>query len=173
MGFKIACRCEQPLAKGTVNKIALHCQVEVDQVVVVRDMPTIYLVPILLSEQNFLPILRSKLGLDALTVPLAMVARGNKLWETWKAVTTQTFEKAVNIALVGKYVKTHDAYMSVEKSLEHASMHIGRKLNLRWIDSEHLEPQTKVADPEKYQAALDALKAAQGISKSALPALYG
>lgn len=164
MGIKIACRCEQPLTKATVNKIALHCQVEVDQVVVVRDMPSIYWVPALLREQNLLTQLRKLLNLDTHKIPPELAVSGAKLWETWMAVTTQTFEKSVNIALVGKYVQTHDAYMSVEKSLEHASMRIGRKLNLRWIDSEHLEPQTRAADPEKYEAAWDALKSASGIS---------
>jgi CTP synthase len=162
---KIACRCERPLAKGTVNKIALHCQVEVEQVVVVRDMPTIYQVPLLLSEQNLVPLLRSKLNLDALSIPPSLAANGAELWEIWKSVTTQTFEATIDIALVGKYVQTHDAYLSVEKSLEHSSMRIGRKLNLRWIDSEHLELKTQAAEPAKYQAAWEALKTASGISK--------
>ena len=162
---KIACRCEKPLASSTVNKIALHCQVEVDQVVVVRDMPTIYQVPLLLSEQNLVPLLRQKLNLDAITIPPELAASGKALYESWKTITTQTFETAVDIALVGKYVRHHDAYLSVEKSLEHSSMHLGRKLNLHWVDSEHLEPQTRIDEPEKYREAWDTLKAASGISK--------
>jgi len=167
---KIACRCERPLAKGTVNKIALHCQVEVEQVVVVRDMPTIYQVPLLLREQNLVPLLQSKLNLDALSIPPSLVASGAELWDVWQSVTTETFETIIDIALVGKYVQTPDAYMSVTKALEHSSMRIGRKLNLRWIDSEHLEPKTQAAEPEKYQAAWDALRTASGISK--LPSLH-
>ncbi|GKT90148.1 CTP synthase [Colletotrichum tofieldiae] len=54
----IACRCEQPLMEATVKKIALLCQVDVPQVLVVRDMPTIYQVPLLLEEQNLIPWLR-------------------------------------------------------------------------------------------------------------------
>ncbi|RYP37540.1 hypothetical protein DL767_002848 [Monosporascus sp. MG133] len=159
----IACRCETPLAQGTVSKIALHCQVEVEQVVVVRDMPTIYQVPLLLREQNLVSLLQSKLNLSGLSIPPSSVATGAKLWETWMSVVTKTFDATVDIALVGKYVQHHDAYLSVEKSLEHSCMRIGRNLNIRWIDSEHLEPKTQADEPEKYQAAWDQLKTASGI----------
>ena len=148
-----------------MNKIALHCQVEVDQIVVVRDMPTIYQVPVLLSEQNLIPLLQSKLNLGALSIPPSLASQGAELWETWKSVTAERFEPSIDIALVGKYVQTHDAYLSVEKSLEHATMRIGRKLNLRWIDSEHLELQKQATEPAKYYAAWDALRTAAGISE--------
>ncbi|RYP55926.1 hypothetical protein DL769_010014 [Monosporascus sp. CRB-8-3] len=159
----IACRCETPLAQGAVSKIALHCQVEVEQVIVVRDMPTIYQVPLLLREQNLVPLLQSKLNLSGLSTPPSSVAAGAKLWETWTSVVTKTFDATVDIALVGKYVQHHDAYLSVEKSLEHSCMRIGRNLNIRWIDSEHLEPKTQTDEPERYQAAWDQLKTASGI----------
>ncbi|KAM5368779.1 hypothetical protein ACJZ2D_009333 [Fusarium nematophilum] len=159
----IACRCETPLAQGSVSKIALHCQVEVEQVIVVRDMPTIYQVPLLLREQNLVPLLQSKLNLGAMNVSPSLVAAGEKLWDTWTSVVTKTFDTALDIALVGKYVQHHDAYISVEKSLEHSCMRIGRNLNIRWVDSEHLEPKAQVDEPEKYQAAWEQVKTADGI----------
>ncbi|RYP83729.1 hypothetical protein DL769_001303 [Monosporascus sp. CRB-8-3] len=137
--------------------------VEEDQVMVVRDMPTVYQVPLLLSDQGLVPLLQTKLNLDAITVPPSLMARGKELFETWKAVTTQVFDETVQIALVGKYVKSHDAYISVVKSLEHSSMRLRRKLVLHWVDSEHLEPNTKVEEPEKYEEAWEAVKAASGI----------
>ncbi|RYP08985.1 hypothetical protein DL764_001553 [Monosporascus ibericus] len=159
----IACRAEEPLPNSAISKIALHCQVEEDQVMVVRDMPTVYQVPLLLSDQGLVPLLQTKLNLDAVTVPPSLMARGKELFETWKAVTTQVFDETVQIALVGKYVKSHDAYISVVKSLEHSSMRLRRKLVLHWVDSEHLEPNTKVEEPEKYEEAWEAVKAASGI----------
>ncbi|KAF4984206.1 hypothetical protein FZEAL_546 [Fusarium zealandicum] len=159
----IACRCETPLAQGTVSKIALHCQVEVEQVVVVRDMPTIYQVPLLLREQNLIPLLQSKLNLGALTIPQSLVTAGTKLWETWTAVVTKTFDASVEIALVGKYVRHHDAYISVEKALEHSCMRLGLNLKIRWVDSEELEPKTQTEEPDKYQTAWDQVKTASGI----------
>ncbi|RYP21445.1 hypothetical protein DL765_002235 [Monosporascus sp. GIB2] len=137
--------------------------VEEDQVMVVRDMPTVYQVPLLLSDQGLVPLLQTKLNLGAVTVPPSLMARGKELFETWKAVTTQVFDETVQIALVGKYVKSHDAYISVVKSLEHSSMRLRRKLDLHWVDSEHLEPNTKVEEPEKYEEAWEAVKAASGI----------
>lgn len=130
-----------------------------------RDMPTIYQVPLLLSDQGLIPSLRSKLNLDAITVPPALATSGKELFETWKELTTRSPEDTVEIALVGKYVQHHDAYMSVEKSLEHSSMRLGRKLNLHWVDSEHLEAAAQAKDPEAHEEAWNRLRAVSGISE--------
>lgn len=159
----VACRCEQPLADSTIAKLALHCQVELDQILVVRDMPTVYQVPLLLEEQKIIPLLRTRLNLDALSVAPAGVSTGAELWDTWKFVVTQEHEATINIALVGKYVETHDAYLSVVKSLEHSSMHLRRKLNLIWVDAEHLESKAKSTDEEKYNEAWNAVRTASGV----------
>ncbi|KAI0452001.1 CTP synthase N-terminus-domain-containing protein [Xylaria acuta] len=159
----IACRCEKPLDDGTVRKISLHCQVEMDQVVVVRDMPTIYQVPLLLREQKMVPLLLSKMSLSTESVPKPRVAKGEKLWEAWKTAATAEHKATVNIALVGKYVSSPDAYMSVTKALEHSAMHLRLNLKLLWIDAEHLEPEMQIAEPEKYQKAWDTLHTASGL----------
>ncbi|KAJ8109111.1 hypothetical protein ONZ43_g6227 [Nemania bipapillata] len=159
----IACRCEKPLADSTVRKISLHCQVEMDQVVVVRDMPTIYQVPLLLREQKMVPLLLSKMSLSTEAIPSSRVARGEKLWEAWKCAATAEHTATVNIALVGKYVSSPDAYMSVTKALEHSAMHLRLNMNLLWIDAEHLEPEMQTADPEKHQKAWDTLHSASGL----------
>lgn len=136
---------------------------EVDQILVVRDMPTVYQVPLLLEEQKLIPLLRARLNLDVVSIPFPRVAKGAELWDTWKSVVTQEHEASIDIALVGKYVETHDAYISVVKSLEHSSMHLQRKLNLIWVDAEHLEPQTKLANHENYNKAWESLRTASGI----------
>ncbi|KAI1194502.1 CTP synthase N-terminus-domain-containing protein [Nemania serpens] len=159
----IACRCEKPLAESTVRKISLHCQVELDQVIVVRDMPTIYQVPLLLREQKIVPLLLSKMSLSTESISKARVAKGDELWEAWKTAATAEHKATVNIALVGKYVSSPDAYMSVTKALEHSSMHLRLNLNLLWIDAEHLEPEMKAAEPEKHQKAWDMLHTASGL----------
>lgn len=160
----VACRCETPLAEATLAKLALHCQVETEQVLVVRDMPTIYQVPLLLREQKLIPQLRSKLALDKLTLSPAMITQGEALWEMWKTVVTPTYQEELKIALVGKYVTCQDAYLSVVKALEHSAMSIGRKLNLLWIDSEDLEPTSKGGPAQaKYHKAWHDLSTAAGI----------
>ena len=69
----------------------------------------------------------------------------------------------VQIVLVGKYVTLQDSYMSVVKSLEHASMRCGKKLELKWVDSSNLEPEAETADPVKYHDAWRAVCSAKGI----------
>lgn len=159
----VACRCETPLAEATIAKLALHCSVEIEQILVVRDMPTVYQVPILLEQQKLISLLRVRLNLGDMSILPADVAKGAELWEHWKHVVTQEQESSIDIALVGKYVETHDAYLSVVKSLEHSSMHLRRKLNLMWVDAEHLEVSAKSTDEEKYNKAWQELRSASGI----------
>ncbi|KAJ0356695.1 hypothetical protein COL154_010852 [Colletotrichum chrysophilum] len=159
----IACRCEQPLMEPTIRKIALLCQVDVPQVLVVRDMPTIYQVPLLLSEQGLIPWLRKAVNLDALHISQDRIEQGGALWKTWASVVSRPYEGELNIALVGKYVQSQDAYLSVVKALEHSSMHLRKKLNIIWVDAEHLEPKAKSEDQAQYHKAWHSVCTASGI----------
>ncbi|KAF2497490.1 CTP synthase [Lophium mytilinum] len=161
----IACRCERNLDKGAVEKIAHFCQVEVESVIVVRDMPTVYQVPMLLEQQGLIPQLQDILSLDRLSLSPAVVAKGSATWDQWKRLTAPEdhFFATVNIALVGKYVELHDAYLSVTKSLEHSAMRCRRKLNIIWIDAEYLEHSYQTEDPAKYHQAWHQLCTANGI----------
>ncbi|KAK1846451.1 ctp synthase [Colletotrichum chrysophilum] len=159
----IACRCEQPLMEPTIRKIALLCQVDVPQVLVVRDMPTIYQVPLLLSEQGLIPWLRKAVNLDALHISQDRIEQGAALWKTWASVVSRPYEGELNIALVGKYVQSQDAYLSVVKALEHSSMHLRKKLNIIWVDAEHLEPKAKSEDQAQYHKAWHSVCTASGI----------
>ncbi|OMP83505.1 CTP synthase, partial [Diplodia seriata] len=161
----IACRCERPLERSTIEKIAHHCQVDVEQVVAVRDMPTIYQVPVLLEEQGLIQFLRKALNLDVLSIPAPMLQKGKNIWNTWKdlTVTQDHHLETVNIALVGKYIELHDSYLSVIKSLEHSAMRCRKKLNLIWVDAEHLEPTTRQGDPAKFHKAWHEVCTASGI----------
>lgn len=127
-------------------------------------MPTIYQVPLLLSEQKLIPQLRAKLALDKINISPAMVTQGEKLWNTWKSVVTPVYQEEVKIALVGKYIKCHDAYLSVVKALEHAAMRLRRKLSIIWIDSEELEITSKGGPAQaKYHKAWHDVSTASGI----------
>jgi CTP synthase len=148
-----------------VEKIAHFCQVDVESVIVVRDMPSIYQVPMLLEQQGLIPLLQDILSLDRLSLFPALVSKGAATWEQWKGLTsTETHYLAtVNIVLVGKYIELHDSYLSVIKSLEHSAMRCRRKLNLIWVDSEHLEPASQIKDPAKYHKAWHDVCTAKGI----------
>lgn len=161
----IACRCEQPLQKSTIDKTAMYCQVEPEQVIAVHDVPSTYHVPLLLERQGLIPILRNVLRLDTLSISPELVSAGAKIWQTWK-IMTDTQDRAretVKICLVGKYTALADSYLSVRKSLEHASMRCGRKLEIVWLDSTHLEAETETNSPAAYHKAWHQLCTASGI----------
>lgn len=68
-----------------------------------------------------------------------------------------TLRKEVNISLVGKYTKLEDSYASVSKSLQHAAIAAGYKLNLKFIEACNLERQTKLESPALYHEAWQTL----------------
>ncbi|KAI9739915.1 MAG: CTP synthase ura7 [Claussenomyces sp. TS43310] len=160
----IACRCEHPLAMDTIQKIARSCHIEVEQVITVRDMQTVYQVPLLLEQQGLVNLLTGSLLLDKLTIPPALVDKGSELWKLWnKTVLPREHLERVEIALVGKYVETHDAYLSVVKALEHSAMRCNTALHIKWVDSEHLEDSVQDSDPTKYQKAWQVVHTANGV----------
>ncbi|KAH6657386.1 UTP-ammonia ligase [Truncatella angustata] len=161
----IACRCERPLDDATIRKVAVSCQVDYEQVIGVRDMETIYQVPLLLEEQGLLKLLQKGLGLnEQAALPAAQIEKGQALWNLWKkTVVPEKHLEPVNIVLVGKYTSLDDAYLSVRKSLEHSSMRCRRKLNLVSVDSEHLEHDMQQKDPQKYHNAWKLVCDAQGV----------
>lgn len=129
-----------------------------------RDMETIYQVPLLLRDEGLLNLLKEGLALDKTPLSEDRVKNGNVLWDLWKkTVIPEKHLEPVNIVLVGKYVSLDDAYLSVRKSLEHSAMQCKRKLNLASVDSEHLEPEMQKKDPTKYHNAWKAVCEAQGI----------
>ncbi|KAK7417444.1 CTP synthase ura7 [Neonectria punicea] len=160
----IACRCERSLDEATIRKIASSCQVEYEQVIGVRNMETIYQVPLLLKEQGLLKLLQQGLVLDKPVLSEDRIQKGQALWDLWKkTVIPEKHLEPVNIVLVGKYTSLDDAYLSVHKSLEHSAMRCKRKLNLISVDSEHLEHDMQQKDPTKYHNAWKAICEAQGV----------
>lgn len=163
--IKIACRCNVPLEKGTIEKIAMFCQVEPDQVVAVHNVSSTYHVPLLLEKQGLVTTIRNILNLDSVQKSKALVDRGQKTWTEWNRLTSQhdrLFE-SVNIVLVGKYTNLHDSYLSVIKSLEHSAMRCCKKLNLIWVDASNLEAQAQLENPAEYHKAWHDVCTADGI----------
>jgi CTP synthase len=128
-------------------------------------MPSIYQVPMLLEKQNLIPSVRQFLALDAVAIAPAMVQKGQHIWSQWQSLTGDDSRHydPVTIALVGKYVELQDSYLSVIKSLEHASMRCKRRLDIRWVDSDHLEPKCQDTDPAKFHNAWHEVVKASGI----------
>lgn len=147
----------------------MYCQVEPEQVIAVHDVESTYHVPMLLEQQQLIPLLTTLLDLKQLDITPALRMQGQKTWTAWKSLTGSSPQtlKPVTIALVGKYIKLHDSYLSVIKSLEHASMALNRKLNIIWVDAEHLEPEkeieTEAEQREQNRRAWTQVRTADGI----------
>ncbi len=110
----IICRTEHEISEEMKDKIALFCNVEAGNVIENRDADTLYEVPLVLEEQGLATKVCKRLGLKCETPNL----------DEWKRIVEieKTAEKRVKIALVGKYVELHDAYLSVAEALKHAGI---------------------------------------------------
>src|SRR5215208_6118465 len=126
----LVCRSTEPLTTDIREKIALFADVDLDAVVSAMDVPDVYLVPRALQEQGLDRLVCEKLGID----------RGDAELGEWDELIDRLAERegTVEIALVGKYVKLHDAYLSVHEALKHAGIHNGVRVHVRWVDAEHM-----------------------------------
>jgi CTP synthase len=137
----LVCRSTEPLQREIREKIALFADVDVDAVITNPDVPDVYLVPIALHEQGLDELVCRKLSIDAPPPDL----------EEWLELTERINEREdlVEIALVGKYVKLHDAYLSVHEALKHAGISTGCRVHVRWVDAEEMtidEARAELAD---------------------------
>lgn len=161
----IACRCQEELEVATIEKIGMFCHVGPEQVIAVHDVNSTYHVPLLLKEQRMMKYLTRKLALGDVHLSAAALARGQGLLGKWEELTSshdRSFQ-TVTIALVGKYTHLKDSYLSVIKSLEHASMRCKRKLKIEWVESTSLEEGAKDHDLLEYHKAWHHVCQADGI----------
>jgi len=127
----VVCRSESELSSEIRRKISLFASLPVEAVVSARDVPDIYQVPLVFRAQGVDDyILSEHFGLQARTPDL----------DGWEEITRRAgaASRSVRIALVGKYVRLEDAYLSVVEALRHAGVHHGCKIAVDWVDSESL-----------------------------------
>lgn len=143
----------------------MFCQVEPEQVIAVHNVASTYHVPLLLEQQGLIKTVGEILNLKEINKSEKLIDRGQKIWKEWNVLTTsqERLFDHVNIVLVGKYISLHDSYLSVIKSLEHASMRCGKKLNLIWVDASHLEDEAKATTPAEFHKAWHEVCTADGI----------
>ena len=110
------------------RKISTFCNVKPECVIENLTMPSLYQCPLMLHTNGLDDVVVDKLKLD---VPPADLTE-------WKQVVSRiaTRSKTCTIALVGKYVKLHDAYLSVMESLYHAGFENDSQVEIRWVESE-------------------------------------
>ncbi len=123
----IVCRSDREIPEETRDKIALFCDVELEAVIGMPTASTIYEVPLILEDAGLGSWIASRFGL-----------RDQPDLRAWTAMVEHIRQQkpTLRIALVGKYVDLHDAYMSVTESLMHAGLHHNVDIEVVWINSE-------------------------------------
>ena len=130
----IVCRSEQELDKATKDKIALFCNVPASHVLQNLDVDSIYEAPLAMEKENLAQAVCECLNLPCPEPDLVE-------W-TQMVKDLKTAEKDVTVALVGKYISLHDAYISVVEALKHGGIPAHTKVHIKWIDSETVTEET-------------------------------
>ncbi|MCR5673022.1 MAG: CTP synthase [Lachnospiraceae bacterium] len=128
----IVCRSDYPIEEGMREKIALFCNVKKENVLQNLDADSLYEVPLMMEDENLAQAVCSCLGLAC---PEPDLAAWRKLADDFKNPL-----HSVEIAIVGKYVALHDAYLSVVEALKHGGIANRTTVTIRWIDAEELTP---------------------------------
>ncbi len=130
----IVLRCDEPLERVIFQKIALFCNVKPDCVIENITLPNLYEAPLMLEKSNFSAVVCRELHLDTAAPAL----------EEWTQMVERIKNrpKTVAIALVGKYVELHDAYLSVAEALRHAGYYYNSHVRIHWLDAEKITAET-------------------------------
>jgi CTP synthase len=124
----IVCRTEYPMSEELKRKLALFCDVQPEAVVEAVDADTLYEVPMMLRAQGLDDYVCKHLNLPNSTPDMTE-------WEDMVA-RVKNLQHTVEIAIVGKYVALHDAYLSIVESLRHAGIDANSEVNIRWVNAE-------------------------------------
>jgi len=126
----IICRTQTEISDDIKDKISLFCNIEPENVITNMDADTLYEVPLMLEEEGLAEKVCKRLNLECKTPDLT----------EWQNVVNieKNLEDTVKIALVGKYVELHDAYLSVAEALKHAGLSNNVKVDINWIHAEEV-----------------------------------
>jgi len=126
----LLCRSERPLSQEVKEKIGLFCDVDNDGVITARDVESVYEVPLVFAEQK----------VDETILKLLRLQANERNLSQWVSMLDRLKnpERQVDIGLVGKYVEYEDSYKSLKEALLHGGLAHGAKVNIHWIEAEHL-----------------------------------
>ncbi len=126
----IILRSDHPVPRDISDKVALFCDVDPRAVIPMETVSTIYEVPLLLEDAGLGEFVLDRLGLT-----------GTRDLHEWRLMVERLKHPSgsIEVAIVGKYVKLQDAYLSVKEALAHAGIANGVDVDIRWISSESLE----------------------------------
>ena len=126
----IVCRTERPISQDMKDKLALFCNVDEDCIIENLDADSLYELPLMLRDEGLGKIVCRKLGMEEKPMELS----------DWMEMLEKERnpKQEVTIALVGKYVELHDAYLSVAEALHHGGIYHQARVKINWVDSEDL-----------------------------------
>lgn len=124
-------RTDRPLPEGIKGKVALMCDVDRDAVIECKDVSSIYEVPPTLHREGLDAYLVQRLGLQFRDVD----------WTEWNGLLERLHSPKyrVEVALVGKYIDLHDAYLSVQEAIKHGGFANNARVDIRWVASDGCE----------------------------------
>jgi len=155
----ILARSHENIDDDLKQKISMFCHVPPEQVISVPDVSSVYRVPMLLYKQGLVQYIVKKLNLDIDEInPKYFLSKWRELADRYD----HPYE-VVTIAVVGKYTKLEDAYMSLIKALKHSALAVKRKLVIKWVEAENLEESTRELNPVVYHEAWQSLCCCNGV----------
>lgn len=127
----LICRCDRPLPPGLKEKLSEFCDVPAECVITSQDAKSIYEVPLILEKE----------GLAHQALDLLQMEQRQPDLSHWQTLVDKLYRPTnqIEVAIVGKYVRLSDAYLSVVEALQHAAIVMDSNFSLRWINSEELE----------------------------------
>ncbi|HBQ99321.1 MULTISPECIES: CTP synthase [unclassified Roseofilum] len=127
----LVCRCDRPLPDSLKSKVSEFCDVPVGCVIPAQDVSTIYEVPLRMEEE----------GLATQVIDLLRLEQRPPQLQKWESLVEclSNSTRSLEVAIVGKYVRLTDAYLSVIEALRHAAITINSHVNIHWVNSEDLE----------------------------------
>jgi len=141
----LVCRSDRPIPLGLKQKLSEFCDVPVACVINAQDANSIYEVPLNLERE----------GLAEQSLELLQMEQRPPDLRQWRTIVERLYspKHSVEIAIVGKYVRLSDAYLSVVEALRHAAIASYSDLRIRWVNSENLENEPA----ENYLAGIDGI----------------
>ncbi len=133
----LVCRSERPISKDMCDKMAMFCDVDPEAVIQNLTAESIYEVPMMMEEQGLDTVVLKKLAVEDKPKDMAN-------WHEMVARILKKYDRKIKIAVVGKYVELHDAYISIAEALKHAAVANEAELEIKWVNSEKLEAENNI-----------------------------
>ena len=127
----LVCRSDRPIPQGLKEKLSEFCDVPVESVITCEDASSIYEVPLIMEQE----------GLAHQVLDLLQMEQRIPNLTQWQTLVQRLYapKETIEIAIVGKYVRLNDAYLSVVEALRHAAIAQDIQVNIRWVNSEDIE----------------------------------